>query len=237
MPHLSELHGASTHLAVVAIPLYALLLVLRKTRRGADAAAAWEPWVLIAAGFGVASSGLTGLLVRGQSQTQLRGSDLTIGTVHFWLGIAIAVVLLLLATLQWRRFAATAATGLALFSAAAVFGQGYFGGRMIYEHGVGVQALGQARQTAIGASRLHVALSRGGSMTAAGRAAFASSGLGCSSCHGDQAQGARGPRLAGGKDLDDFRRVHRTGLFPPSIVTDADFAAIDAYLKTLSPSS
>ena len=26
LPHLSELHGAATHLAVVAIPLYALLL-------------------------------------------------------------------------------------------------------------------------------------------------------------------------------------------------------------------
>jgi hypothetical protein len=43
-----------------------------------------------------------------------------------------------------------------------------------------------------------------------------------------------GPRLAGGAELVDFRHVHGDGLFPPRAVTDADCAAIDAWLNTLS---
>jgi hypothetical protein len=34
-------------------------------------------------------------------------------------------------------------------------------------------------------------------------------------------------------ELADFRHVHSHGLFPASVVTDRDFRAIDAYLKTL----
>ncbi|HEX8106040.1 MAG TPA: hypothetical protein VF533_25725 [Solirubrobacteraceae bacterium] len=233
MPHLSELHGASTHLAVVAIPLYALLLVLRRVGWGGDRSRALEPWALAAAGPGIATSGITGLLVLGQSQTELRGGDLAIGTVHFWLGIALAVVVLALVAMRYRRVAAAAATALAVLALLGVVAQGYFGGRMTYQHGAGVEALGEARQTAIGASRLHVALAQGASPVAAGQAAFADRGLGCAGCHGDLAQGARGPRLAGGRGLGDFRRVHKGGLFPPEVVTDRDFATIDAYLKTL----
>ncbi len=241
MPHLSELHGAATHLAVIAIPLYLLVLVLGRLGRGGDAVRAWVPWVLGAALLGVASSGLTGLLVKGQSETQLRGSDYGIGGIHFWLGIALAVVLLAAAgrtVVRRRRGEAPWTVGgaglaIALVAAVAVFAQGYFGGRMTYEHGVGVQALGEGAQSATGASALHVALASGTDDAAAGKAAFARTGLGCASCHGEQAEGARGPRLAGGKKLDDFRRVHEHGLFPPSVVTDRDFKAIDAYLKTL----
>ena len=229
MPHLSELHGAATHLAVIAIPLYAVLLVLR--RRNA-AAAALEPWVVGAAVVGTAASGLTGLLVKGQSETQLRGSDYGIGGIHFWLGIALAVVVVVLAVARWRALSGPWAS-IAALALVAVTVQGYLGGRMTYEHGVGVQALGQARQTATGASRLHITLAQGTPMERAGEQAFSTSGLGCASCHGDRAQGARGPRLADGKDLADFRRVHAQGLFPPSVVTDRDFAAVDAWLKTL----
>ena len=78
-----------------------------------------------------------------------------------------------------------------------------------------------------------MALARGTDAAAAGRRAFARSGLGCASCHGDQAEGLRGPSLAGGRGLDDFRRVHGAGLFPPAVVSDRDFAAVDAWLKTL----
>ncbi len=226
MPHLSELHGASTHLAVVAIPVYALLLVLRR----------WEdarPWVLGAAVLGTAASGVTGLLVRGQSLTELRGSDYGIGGIHFWLGIGLAAILL--AAVALHRFGRRAPVAIVVAAVAvlAVAVQGYLGGRMTYEHGVGVQALGQARQSATGARALQLSLAKGTAPVMAGKAAFARSGLGCASCHGDQAQGARGPRLAGGRGLDDFRRVHAKGLFPPAVVTDADYAAIDAYLHTL----
>jgi hypothetical protein len=116
-----------------------------------------------------------------------------------------------------------------------VIAQGYLGGRMTYHHGVGVDGGGQFRQSAIGAERLALALANGVRPAVAGRAAFADDGLGCASCHGDRAQGARGPRLAGGREVEEFRRVHAHGLFPPTVVTDRDFAAINAYLQTLGP--
>lgn len=240
LPHLPELHGAATHLAVIAIPLYALLLVLRRLGRAGAASTAWEPWVLGAAVFGVLSSGVTGLLVRGQSLTELRGSDYDVGGVHFWLGIALALLVVvpagqrLLAHRRGRGWSPSVAwLGVAGVALAAVFIQGYLGGRMTYEHGVGVQALGEGRQTAVAASTLHLALASGTPMTAAGAQAFDRTGLGCGSCHGDRAQGARGPRLAGGQSLGDFRRAHADGLFPPAAVSDRDFAAIDAWLRTL----
>src|SRR6476620_4507308 len=102
MPHLSELHGAATNLAVVAVPVYLLILLVRRAGRGGAPLAAAEPWVVGAAVVGVALAGLTGLLVWGQAQTTLRGHSFRIGTVHFWLGIALAVLILVLA--GWRRF-------------------------------------------------------------------------------------------------------------------------------------
>jgi mono/diheme cytochrome c family protein len=241
MPHLAELHGAATHLAVVAIPLYLLVLLGRRAGRGGDALKAAEPWVVGGAVAGVALAGVTGLLVWGQAQTELRGSSFRIGTVHFWLGIGVSVLIVALA--GWRRFrvaserhthgAELIAGG--LVALVAVFAQGYLGGRMTYHHGVGVDSGGQFAQSASGAEHLEVALARGTDPVAAGRQAFSVSQLGCASCHGDQAQGLRGPRLAGGAKLDDFRHVHAHGLFPPKVVTDADFAALDAWLKTLGP--
>src|SRR4051812_30493436 len=101
MPHLSELHGAATHLAVVAVPVYLLILLARRTGRGGSALAQTEPWVVGATVVGVALAGITGLLVWGQSKTMLRGSSGRIGTVHFWLGITLAVVIVAVAA--WRR--------------------------------------------------------------------------------------------------------------------------------------
>jgi mono/diheme cytochrome c family protein len=80
---------------------------------------------------------------------------------------------------------------------------------------------------------LEAALATGVPQARAGRRAFSEMGLGCAACHGDLAQGARGPRLAGGVELEEFRGVHGRGLFPPRIVSDRDFAAIDAWLQTL----
>ena len=250
LPHLSELHGAATHLAVVAIPFYALLVVLRRLGRGERVLAPFEPWVLGAVVLGVAASGATGLLVWGQAQQELRGSSFRNGTAHFWLGIALGIVVLGEAALRVRALRsggrvpelrvrafgagglATAAIGVAVLALAMVSVQGYLGGRMTYEHGVGVEAGGQFSQTARGASALHLALEKGTPPVEAGGEAFSGDGLGCASCHGGLAQGARGPQLAGGKPLEDFRRVHEHGLFPPSVVTDKDFAAIVAFLKT-----
>jgi hypothetical protein len=82
MPHLSELHGATTHLAVVAIPVFALLHLVRRAGRGGPSLPAAEAWALGAALVGVAASGLTGLLVWGQAQTTLRGSHFRVGTAH-----------------------------------------------------------------------------------------------------------------------------------------------------------
>src|ERR1700710_1323049 len=103
MPHLSELHGAATHLAVVAIPLFAILHFLRRADRGGAAVVGAEPWALGAAIVGIAASGVTGLLVWGQAQTTLRGQHFRLGNAHFWLGIAIAVLALLAAGAWGRR--------------------------------------------------------------------------------------------------------------------------------------
>jgi mono/diheme cytochrome c family protein len=239
MPHLSELHGAATHLAVVAIPLYLAVLLARRAGLGGEVLVAVEPWVVGGAVVGVALAGLTGLLVKSQAETELRGNAGRIGTVHFWLGIAIAAVVLVVAGWRWRHARADRHTHrLELIAGGtvamiAVLGQGYLGGRMTYHHGVGIDAGGQWAQTATGTAQLDVALSKGVPAPQAGRQAFSVQGLGCASCHGDRAQGLRGPRLAGGTELEEFRHVHADGLFPPSVVTDRDFAAINAYLATL----
>lgn len=240
MPHLSELHGASTHLAVVAIPVFAILHFVRRAGRGGTAVAAAEPWALGASIAGVALSGLTGLLVWGQAQTMLRGSDFRIGSVHFWLGIAIAV-LSIAVVVDWylsRRREGTwhrpvVVPVLAVLIVIGVAVQGYLGGRMTYHHAVGVADGGELAQSATGARQLEMALSKGASPATAGRQAFSETGLGCAACHGDLAQGDRGPALAGGRDVEEFRHVHEHGLFPPDVVTDRDFAAINAYLRTL----
>src|SRR3954471_2943800 len=102
MVHLSELHGAATHLAVVAIPLYAIVLILRRTGVGHPNLAHVEPWALGVAGAGMVAAGVTGLLVRGQSQTELRGSAISTGSWHFWLGIVLAALLVALVLWRWR---------------------------------------------------------------------------------------------------------------------------------------
>jgi mono/diheme cytochrome c family protein len=241
MPHLSELHGAATHLAVVAVPVYLLILLVRRSGRGGMPLAAAEPWVVGATVAGVALAGLTGLLVWGQSKTELRGNSGRLGTVHFWLGIALAVIVVVVAAWRFKRAGDDRHThGLelvagGLLALVAVLAQGYIGGRMTYEHGVGLDSGGQLAQTASGTAQLEVALAKGTPPADAGKQAFSTDGLGCAACHGDQAQGMRGPRLAGGVELGEFRGVHGRGLFPPTVVKDADFAAIDAWLKTLGP--
>ncbi len=244
MPHLSELHGAATHLAVVAIPLYLAVVVVRwasRKGRGGATLEQVEPWVVGGAVAGVLLAGITGLLVWGQAQTELRGHAFRIGTLHFWLGIALAVLVVVVAVAGWRwrharadrhthRLELIAGGAIAVV---AVLAQGYLGGRMTYHHGVSVDAGGQWAQTSVGAEQLDLALARGTSAVQAGRRAFSADGLGCAQCHGDQAQGLRGPRLAGGAELEEFRGVHADGLFPPSVVSDRDFATIDAYLRTL----
>jgi mono/diheme cytochrome c family protein len=240
MPHLSELHGAATHLAVVAIPLFAILHFVRRAGRGGPAVAGAEPWALGAALIGIAAAGVTGLLVWGQAQQTLRGQHFRIGTAHFWLGIAVAVFAVLAAG-DWYRSRRREGPShrpvvvpvLAVLVVVGVAVQGYLGGRMTYNDGVGVYDGGQMAQTAHGTSALDVALAKGVSQVAAGRMAFSAEGLGCARCHGNLAQGQRGPDLQGGRGLDDFRRVHGHGLFPAKAVTDQEFAAIDAYLRTL----
>jgi mono/diheme cytochrome c family protein len=239
MPHLSELHGAATHLAVVAVPVYLLILLVRRSGRGGAPLAAAEPWVVGAAVAGVALAGLTGLLVWGQSKTELRGHSGRLGTIHFWLGIALALMIVVIAGWRYRRADTDRHThGLelvagGLLALVAVLAQGYIGGRMTYQHGVGIDSGGQFAQTATGTAQLEVALAKGTPPAEAGRQAFSTDGLGCASCHGDQAKGLRGPALAGGVELEEFRGVHGHGLFPPDAVKDADFAAINAWLKTL----
>lgn len=239
MPHLSELHGATTHLAVVAIPVYAVVLVLRRFGPDHRTLRHVEPWLLGAALAGLVLAGVTGLLVWGQAQTTLRGRDFRVGTAHFWLGFALAAVLVGAAVVRLRTVRRGHPTHGPLLLAAglvalvAVVAQGYLGGRMTYDQGVGIDSGGQLARTAVGARRLDLDLARGTGMVAAGRDGFSAQGLGCARCHGALAQGLRGPRLAGGFGVEEFRGVHGHGLFPPSVVTDRDVAALEAFLQTL----
>jgi mono/diheme cytochrome c family protein len=225
---------------VVAIPVYVIVLLCRRAGFGGPALAAVEPWVVAAAAAGTVLAGATGLLVWGQAQTELRGRSFRLGTAHFWLGIAVTVIVLVIAgwrvlrVRQDRHTHGGVLLAAGVLALAAVLVQGYLGGRMTYDQGVGVDAGGQYAQTGRGAARLEAALASGVSAPVAGRRAFSSSGLGCARCHGDRAQGERGPSLAGGVGLDEFRHVHGDGLFPPAVVTDRDFAAVDAWLRTLS---
>jgi uncharacterized membrane protein len=241
VPHLSELHGATTHLAVIAIPVYAIVLMLRRFGPDHQTLRHVEPWLLGAALAGIVTAGVTGLLVWGQAQTSLRGHAFRVGTAHFWLGIALAVVLLAATALRYRTIRRGRPThaplllGAGTVALVVVLVQGYLGGRMTYADGVGVDRGGQFAGTVAGAKRLEVALAGGTGQVAAGRAAFSAQGLGCARCHGDLAQGGRGPALAGGRGLDEFRHVHGHGLFPPAAVSARDFRAIDAWLRTLRP--
>jgi mono/diheme cytochrome c family protein len=203
-----------------------------------------EPWALGAALVGIAAAGATGLLVWGQAQTTLRGRHFRVGNAHFWLGIVVAV-LAVAAAGDWYRgrrrdglaHRPKVVPALAVLIVAGVVVQGYLGGRMTYDDGVGVYDGGQMAQTAAGVARLDTALAKGADQVAAGRTAFSAQGLGCARCHGDLAQGLRGPSLAGGRELGDFHRVHGHGLFPAPAVSDQDFAAIDAWLRMLQPRS
>ena len=115
-----------------------------------------------------------------------------------------------------------------------VFAQGYLGGRMTYDQGVGIDSGGQFAQTANGTTAMAMARSRGMPADQVGRIGFSAEGLGCARCHGMRAQGQRGPALAGRDvELEEFRGVHGHGLFPPKVVSDADFAAIKAYIQGL----
>jgi mono/diheme cytochrome c family protein len=182
----------------------------------------------------MAAAGVTGLLVWGQAQTMLRGQSFRVGTAHFWLGIGLTLVVVAIVVARWRMtHASLLLTAVTAIAVAVVLVQGYLGGRMTYDQGVGVAKAGQFAQSASGATSVEVMLARGQSMVAAGKEGFSSDGLGCARCHGDLAQGARGPRLAGGVELGEFRQVHGGGLFPRRIVSDRDFAAVNAYLRSL----
>ena len=134
---------------------------------------------------GVLLAGLTGLLVWGQAKTGLRGNAYTLSSVHFWLGIALSAVVVVSAgwqhyhRRQGRTHTYRAFVPAAVIAVLAVALQGYLGGRMTYQHAVGVFDGGQLAQSAAGAKQLDVALANGTSPAVAGRQAFGASGLGC----------------------------------------------------------
>jgi len=234
---LPEVHGALTHLPIVALAVLALLSVLAWRGIGGEPVRRAEPWAFVASFVGIALAGLSGLLVNGRAKTALRGADATLGSVHLYLGIVTGLVMLGLGTRRlavWRRgdgdtFATPAGAGVVLFVAVAAMG--WLGGQMTYQQGVGISNGGELARSARGAEQLAVALASGTPPARAGQQAF-QSGLGCAACHGMQAEGRRGPPVSGGRDLRRFRRKHGQGLFPAAIVSDQQFAAINAWLAT-----
>lgn len=231
-----ELHGLIIHLPILAVPVLAVLGLLRWRGRGGEHVAAAEPWAFGAAIVGTALAVGSGLLVLGTARKTLRGSTENLLWIHLALGVALLVVLSVVGLGRWRRYRGdryparlVAATGLVAIGLVLVIG--YIGGRMVYIHGAGLDAGGELAQTGHGAVQLEAGLVAGRSDVSLGRQAF-QHGFGCASCHGMQAQGQRGPCLSGGARLDAFRGTHGTGLFPAAIVTARMFAAVDAWLKT-----
>jgi mono/diheme cytochrome c family protein len=239
VPSLSEIHGLIVHLPLLAVPVLALLVLLERLGRGGDLVRRSQPWVLAAAAAGSVLAVGSGLLVLGGAQKTLRGSTGKLVWIHLGLGVVLGLSLLLLGWLWWRSASRGAEpsfrtrAGIAGVALVLVVGVGYVGGKMVYAQGVGVEAGGQFAQTAQGAEVLAAGLATKADTVALGKQAF-QTGLGCGSCHGMQAQGGRGPALAGGIELEWFRNAHGAELFPASVVTDPMFQAVDAYLKTLA---
>jgi uncharacterized membrane protein len=239
MPSLSEIHGLIVHLPLLAVPVLALLVVLERLGRGGDLARGTQPWVLGAGAAGAVVAVGSGLLVLGGAQKTLRGSSGDLIWIHLGLGVVLALSLLLLGWLWWRGASGGAPpalgtrAGIAGVALLLVVGVGYVGGKMVYAQGVGVEAGGQFNQTARGAALLAAGLATSTDSVALGKEAF-QTGLGCASCHGMEAQGGRGPALAGGVELEWFRSAHGKELFPADVVTDPMFQAVDDWLKTLA---
>jgi len=239
MPSLSELHGLIVHLPLLAVPVLALLVALERLGRGGDLPRRTQPWVLAAGLAGAIVAVGSGLLVLGDAQKTLRGNTGDLVWIHLGLGVVLTLSLLLLGWLWWRAAvrgaepAFGARAGIALTALVLTVGVGYVGGKMVYAQGVGVDAGGQFAQTARGASELAAGLATSADPLPLGKQAF-QTGLGCGSCHGMDAQGGRGPALAGGIELDEFRGAHGSTLFPAGVVTDPMFQVVDDWLKTLA---
>lgn len=88
---------------MTAIPVYVLVLLARRAGLGGESLRRAEPWVVGAALVGVLLAAATGLLVWGQAQMMLRDGAFRIGTIHFWLGIALTAMVAVLAAWRARR--------------------------------------------------------------------------------------------------------------------------------------
>ena len=237
MPHLSELHGAATHLAVIAIPVYVLVLLVR--RRLGRRVAAPRP----SRGWSAPRSPARCWPARpacscgGRRRQTLRGSSLRVGTVHFWLGIALTLMTLVLVAWRFRRAQTDRHThGLELLAGGlialvAVFAQGYLGGRMTYNSAVGVDDGGQLAQSASAPSSSTSRWPRACRPAQAGQA-FSSAGSAARAATASwpRATAARGSPAARPRGVPPRARARPV---PAAVVTDRDFAAIDAYLRTL----
>ena len=223
MPHLSELHGAATHLAVVAIPLFAILhfVAARRPRRpavgGRRALGARR-----ARSSASRRAGVTGLLVWGQAQTTLRGQHFRIGTAHFWLGIGRGPR----GARRWRLVPVTAAgsgppTGRSRAGAGRLSSLGL--GRAGLPRraddlppGVGVFDGGQMAQTAHGAARAERRAGHGHVRGRGRQAGVLGRGPGLRALPRRPGPGPARPAPGrAARELEEFRRVHGHGLFPP----------------------
>ena len=187
------------------------------------------------------AAGVTGLLVWGQAQTELRGTAnprrgrRTSGSGSPWprrrrRGVRAPPD----PAAGTPRTARPAGGG--LVALVAVFVQGYLGGRMTSDHGAASTPGGGSPRPPSSAMRQDLDLSPRRHGHGRGRAAgVLGTGPGLRQLPRRPGPGARGPGLAGGREVEEFRGVHGHGLFPPAMVSDRDVAAIDAFLQTLGP--
>ena len=107
---------------------------------------------------------------------------------------------------------------------------------MTYDQGVGIDRGGQFAQTAAGAGAAGRRAGRGTDMAAAGREAFSRRAWAAPAATATRPRACAARASPAASELEEFRGVHGHGLFPPSVVTDRDFAAINAWLRTLGSS-
>jgi hypothetical protein len=181
---------------------------------------------------------LTGLLVWGQSKG-LRGHSARLGNVHFWLGIALALIVVIVAAWRFKRVAqpAHARTGarrgglLALVPCSARV----LGGRMTLHHGVGVQAGGQSRR--VRAAR--PTRGRAGPWMAPSRrqAGLLDRRTGLRRLPGERPRVSAAQSSPAVSSSRRFAPSTLTGCFHPASVTDADFAAIKRVPRHARPTA
>ncbi len=195
--------------------------------------------LLIGGLIGAIAAVLTGVVVKQNAELVL--PSLTDFTIHAALGFALLVIVGALAIARvWILVASKSPIILpqvivGVVAIGLILAVGFYGGRLVYDRGIGVAEGGiyyEIAQEVVELERI-----RAVTPNAVERGAEAYRRLGCSACHGEQAEGGRGGDLKARKVQEEFYETHGSRNFPPEIVTQEIVDDIGAWLERVRPSS